>query len=79
MFAGKMFTVSKFFLRERIFADRGKNRKNRKNWNPKKFRATRQSMRLQLLLGDSFLEWSVTGIKKGRFEFNFNFNFNFIS
>ena len=68
MSAGKMFTVSNFYLRERIFEDRWKNRKNRKNWNPKKFRATRQSTSLQLLLEDSFLEWSATGIKKGRFE-----------
>ena len=69
MFAGKKFTISNFYLRELIFADRWKNRKNRKNWDPQKFRAKRQSTSLQLLLGDSFLEWSVTGInKKGGFE-----------
>ena len=56
MFAEKMFTISNFYLRELIFADRWKNRKNRKNWDPQKFRAKRQSTSLQLLLGDSFLE-----------------------
>ena len=56
MFAGKMFTVSNFYLRELIFADRWTNRKNRKNWDPQKFRATRQSTSPQLLLEDSFLE-----------------------
>ena len=43
-----MLTASDFYLRELIFADRWKNRKNRKNWNPQKFRATRQSTSLQL-------------------------------
>ena len=51
-----MFTISNFYLRELIFADRWKNRKNRKNWDFQKFRAKRQSTSLQLLLGDSFLE-----------------------
>ena len=39
-FSGKN-VCDNFYLRELIFADRWKNRKNRKNWNPQKFRATR--------------------------------------
>ena len=39
-FCGKN-VCGNFYLRELIFADRWKNRKNRKNKNPQKIRATR--------------------------------------